>query len=308
MDDVKQERVVDLFRYIPDFLRDLREFREIYMAEEPEVKKMYKEMDLLWTDSFIQEASIKGIKRLESIAGLKPYPEDTLEERRSAVLMQWNQQLPYTMERLRERLTSVVGGSAFRIWMKSAEYMLEIQVIDQTIRVLRILKEMLENMIPANIILDFSGCYPMEVAAPIEYDNTIKIRAEYYPRYNLAYLKLDGHWALDGSKRLNGYDGNVLLDFYPVRLNTSFDLRIDSQTESGSISSCVKVSVQPETRAKGIVWMEVEQKAIAEILTRIKTSVVQKTVMEVSVTTDNRLNGQWALDGARKLNAGRRTV
>lgn len=142
----------------------------------------------------------------------------------------------------------------------------------------------------------------------VEYDNTIKIRTEYYPRYNLAYLKLDGHWALDGSKRLNGYDGNVLLDFYPVQLNASFDLHIDSQTESGSISLRVKASVQPETQIKGIVWMEVEKKAIAETLTHIKTSVVQKTVTEVSVTTDNRLNGQWALNGTRKLNGGRRTV
>ena len=99
-----------------------------------------------------------------------------------------------------------------------------------------------------------------------------------------------------------------MLDFYPVQLNASFDLHIDSQTESGSISLRVKASVQPETQIKGIVWMEVEKKAIAETLTHIKTSVVQKTVTEVSVTTDNRLNGQWALNGTGKLNGGRRTV
>ena len=104
----QQERLADLSRYVPEFLRETVEFRQLWAAQESELKRLYEKMDGLWTDSLIPTATLQGIKRYEAMIGLKPYPGDELEERRAAVFLKWNQQLPYTRLRLRERLELVV--------------------------------------------------------------------------------------------------------------------------------------------------------------------------------------------------------
>ena len=71
-------RVLDLARYVPDFLREVKEFRQLYGAQEGELKRLYEDMDSLWKDSLIPEATKQGIKRYELMLGLKPYPGDTL--------------------------------------------------------------------------------------------------------------------------------------------------------------------------------------------------------------------------------------
>ena len=122
----QSERVVDLAGYVPEFLRDVTEFRQLYGAQEYELKRLYGKMDELWKDSLIPSATIQGIKRFERMIGLKPYPGDTLEERRSAVSLKWNQQLPYTIPRLRERLELAVGEVGYELWVRENAYELEL--------------------------------------------------------------------------------------------------------------------------------------------------------------------------------------
>ncbi|MCI8950029.1 MAG: phage tail protein I, partial [Lachnospiraceae bacterium] len=50
--------------------------------------------------------------------------------------------------------------------------------------------------------------------AAIRYANAIHIRINFYPRFNLPTLYLDGTWMLDGSRHLSGYDGYGAIDLY----------------------------------------------------------------------------------------------
>ena len=45
----------------------------------------------------------------------------------------------------------------------------------------------------------------IQVPVPIEYESKIRFFSDFYPRFNLAVLKLDGTWKLDGGRKLNGY-------------------------------------------------------------------------------------------------------
>ena len=63
----------------------------------------------------------------------------------------------------------------------------------------------------------------------IRYDPAVCFMAEFFPRYNLAYLRLDGSWKLDGTRRLNGYDSASSLDFYPVKIRTGTGASEDVQ-------------------------------------------------------------------------------
>ena len=71
----------------------------------------------------------------------------------------WNQQLPYTLRRLHERLQAVVGPDGYELYLKYLIYELAIAVIDQPYRVLQSLHDMTTQMIPANLYLRFAGKY-----------------------------------------------------------------------------------------------------------------------------------------------------
>ena len=214
----QSERVLDLAGYVPEFLRDVTEFRQLYGAQEYELKRLYGKMDELWKDSLIPSATIQGIKRFERMIGLKPYPGDTLEERRSAVSLKWNQQLPYTIPRLRERLEHAVGEVGYELWVRENAYELELWILDQPYRVLQDLRDMTRQMIPANLVLGFVGKYPGKIVAEVTAGCRMELMADFFARYNREFLYLDGNWWLDGTYLLNGYKEIDGLDLYPARM------------------------------------------------------------------------------------------
>ena len=214
----QSERVLDLAGYVPKFLRDVTVFRQLYGAQEYELKRLYGKMDELWKDSLIPSATIQGIKRFERMMGLKPYPGDTLEERRSAVSLKWNQQLPYTIPRLRERLELAVGPDGYELWVRENAYELELWILDQPYRVLQDLRDMTRQMIPANLVFVFVGKYPGKIFTEIAAGSRMELTADFFARYNREFLYLDGNWRLDGTYLLNGDKEIDGLDLYPARM------------------------------------------------------------------------------------------
>lgn len=213
------ERVIDLVSYYPDYLKNIRELKKICEAEDQELTQLYQKSDQLWADGFIQTATAQGLKRWETLMGMKPYPDDSVEERRTAVLVKWNQHLPYTLKRLQERLNTVVGADGYELAERSAEYKLELSVLNQTLRVLQDIRDMTRMMLPANLLLVFSGRYPHSFSHTLDIGGEIKFRWDFHPRNNREYLVLDGSWVLDGGYFLKGYKDNEKIDFYPAVLH-----------------------------------------------------------------------------------------
>ena len=219
-------RVLDLARYVPDFLQEVKEFRQLYGAQEGELKRLYGDMDSLWKDSLIPEATMQGIKRYELMLGLKPYPGDTLEERRTAVALKWNQQLPYTFPRLKERLEAIVGNDGYVLWVRGKTYELELWIVEQPCRVLQELRDMTRQMIPANLLFIFAGLYPIEIPANTAISGRLELISDFYTRHNREFLYLDGTWDLDGTYLLNGYKEAVGLELYPLELKLRSSLPV----------------------------------------------------------------------------------
>lgn len=212
------ERTVDLMQYYPDYLKEIRELKEIAAANKEEILKLYEGSDSLWKDGFIEDAGYQGIKRWESLLGIKPYPEDSLSERRAAVMGQWNRQLPYTTARLEERLLAVLGEFGYELHIRSRECELELLVTDQMYRVLQHVRGMVREMIPANLLFVFAGKYPVHILVCMQSQSRLKLESSFYPRYNQEYLKLDGGWILDHTYRLNGYKERKSMEFYPASM------------------------------------------------------------------------------------------
>ncbi len=146
----------------------------------------------------------------------------------------------------------------------------------------------------------------IQVPVPIEYENKIRFFSEFYPRFNLAVLKLDGRWKLDGVRKLNGYDSSETLDFYPVAMSVSVPVAVPVQAAlSGSCFKMaaeegVKVEAAQNIGIEAAESVKMEQKLTFQSEAGI--SVLQTTA---SMYKKNLLNGSWKLNGSRKLDGGR---
>lgn len=295
-------REINLEMHYPDFIKDFKEFTHIAFEENQELDTLYDKCADLWNDGFIQTAGSQGIKKWESLLGIKADQKLSIQERRDCVLSEWNNQLPYTEEKLREKLTALLNDD-YILSIVNQEYKLELIIKERTQAVANSIKNTVNRMIPANLITDFFSMYQNNYNVRVQYENAIHFRTGFYPRYNLAFLDLDNTWKLDG-RLLNSYDGDSRLDFYPVSLRIQAPVR--EQVETGQrlkLFSGAREDISLNTEYK----IQTEARASPETAEQftIKTAVKEQSgAGPVRVMNLNVLDNEWTLNDSRKLNGG----
>lgn len=145
---------VSLTEYLPEFLSGFSETKAALKAEEPEFELLWDSAERVLKNQFIETADEYGISRFESIMGILPSAEDSLEVRRARVSSKWLSALPYTLKMLVKKLFVLCGGEDFRVIKKYDGYTVRVVTHLKSYGELLGLKELLEEMIPANIVID----------------------------------------------------------------------------------------------------------------------------------------------------------
>ena len=296
---------VDLMEILPEYFRPLLEFQEIMEAEGEAAEEVERTADRLSDNCFTQtcdEATLAYYERLLQISNIGA----TLEERRRILLLQWNMESLYTLPKLKEFLASAVGEDNYEIKCFYNEYLVKIWISSQTAVMLRNLYNSIFRMTPAHIILEVYGRYLGNYEVPIEYENKIRFFSEFYPRFNLAVLKLDGRWKLDGGRKLNGYDSSETLDFYPVAMSVSVPVAVPVQAALSG--SCFNMAAEENIKAEAalnICTEAAENVRMEQRLTCQSGAEVSVLQAEAFMYKKNLLNGSWKLNGSRKLDGGR---
>ena len=140
-----------LLSYLPPFLQEYRELKEILNAEEPEIDKLIQEIQQIKDNQFILSCNEQGIAKFESILKIVPNPDDNLEGRISRVIARWNDGIPYTYKGLIEKLDILCGVGNYTLNANFDEYELEIIVHLPLSGQSEELEYLLSYMIPANI-------------------------------------------------------------------------------------------------------------------------------------------------------------
>ena len=89
-------RLVNLEKYYPNIMKDIREFQKISEVENAELNELWSSIDAVFKDEFISDITENGATRWEKMLKLYPKVTDTLEIRRSRILFKINSILPYT--------------------------------------------------------------------------------------------------------------------------------------------------------------------------------------------------------------------
>lgn len=141
-----------LIDYLPIFIQNYAEVEAIMNAEQVSVEKTWTSAEDVMNDQFITEATENGVKRWESILGITPKANFTLDERKFLILARLNEQLPYTMESLKTALTALCGADGYTLKIDSDKYVLTVKLALYNEKNIESVGELLDKMIPANLI------------------------------------------------------------------------------------------------------------------------------------------------------------
>lgn len=150
---------VDLLSYWMPVLRNIKEFKEIAKAEEPEIKLLLEACESALNNLYIDTADEAGIAYYEKLLNLTVLSGATLEERRFNLFANWNNSKRYTMGELNTLLTSLCGKDNYFITMDYANYHLDVLVALTSFASIDEVRNLLIKVVPANIVITVSIMY-----------------------------------------------------------------------------------------------------------------------------------------------------
>ncbi len=147
---------MQLYDYLPFFVYNTKEFKELFKILQPKIDSLFIETDKILTDMFVLGCSEYATKRYEKIVGIMPKLTDSLEKRQLDILAIYNEVPPFTYERLYEMLESLLGKDGFKMSLDIPNYYLKIVLKRDKLQFIKQVNDMLERIVPVNIILDYS--------------------------------------------------------------------------------------------------------------------------------------------------------
>lgn len=150
MDD--QRRTVRVERYFPNVLAPAKEFKTLAQMEDDEFAALWNEAWQWFLNTFVNYIDVAGAERWEDMLGIIVPPGSTLADRRAAILLRINTQLPYTLPRLQEMLNAMYGDDMV-IASTNTQYELWLNIDNRVILQTNALRLMLQSIIPANLVI-----------------------------------------------------------------------------------------------------------------------------------------------------------
>lgn len=140
-------------RYFPDCMQGIAEFEQLAQTENLEFDHAWTALDRMLADCFVESADETGVRFWERLTRIPIAASDPISVRKFRILLKINNQLPYTMRWLENKLESVFGTGAFTLGRDLAEHTLYIETDMAYAETLASLYADLRRAVPANLIL-----------------------------------------------------------------------------------------------------------------------------------------------------------
>lgn len=166
-------RKIDPEGFLPEFVREYREIKELLHAEKTELQIMADAADRARDCAFILYCREYEIGRFERMMGVFPAAGDTLEARQARILIRWNEAPPYTFASLKEKLAAICGEDNFAVDIRYDEYRLEIAVTLTRAGQVDELERLLQRIVPANMVITVRNTMTADSSAEIFAGGTV---------------------------------------------------------------------------------------------------------------------------------------
>lgn len=139
-----------LIEYLPYFLRNYYEFKQLCKSGDVEVKNIDKTVDWIFNSAFIADCDETIIAMYEKWLDITPKISETLEQRRNNVRLMWNSTASMTLPQLKIKLEKICGNGNYEITAAEELYnlviFLDIQKVSE-----KTVDELLKIWLPMNI-------------------------------------------------------------------------------------------------------------------------------------------------------------
>lgn len=149
----KITRDVKVERYYPDVLSPAKEMKAIAQAENLEYGLLYDEAWAWFANTFVYDASEKGIARWETMLGIIPLPGESLLDRRREILFRINNRTPYTERTLKQMYDMMYGEDSIFPEVRESLYTLALHLTGDAIWEAKKVKIYARCIVPANLII-----------------------------------------------------------------------------------------------------------------------------------------------------------
>ena len=150
-------REIDLTKYLPPFLVQYKELNKI-LEVESEYLQTVENLNWNLTDNrFILTADETGLSRYESMLGITPQDDDTLDDRRFRIMSKWNVELPYNYMYLYNQLKTLCGDNDFT--MSLADMVLTIRIELSSKKQYQAVSNLLDEVVPCAVLIDLDLLY-----------------------------------------------------------------------------------------------------------------------------------------------------
>ncbi len=216
---MRDEQVTDVLNaQLPEYFRPVVEFQEILKACGYLLQQIETETARMRNNFYIASCDWRTIDYYEKLLGISGAKGLPLEERRSVVLMRYGMRPLYTLPMLKGMLRAAAGADRYSVICLPEECRLTVILKEQDTGKVREIYDTVALLRPAHVQLFFKAEYVGESELTVKTAASVRFRANFYPRFNLPRLCLNGKWKLDGSRRLSGYDTRETMDLYPVSI------------------------------------------------------------------------------------------
>lgn len=145
----------NLIKYLPFFLQDIKEYKEICNSEEIELKNLESKIEEIIRESSAETANGYGLEKYEKILNVTKTTDD-IEERRFKIKSKLTNQLPFNMKWLDNKLKSLVGKENYKITLDAKNYSITIQISHIFPDIATVVNNDLRQQLPANLVIEIN--------------------------------------------------------------------------------------------------------------------------------------------------------
>ncbi len=175
-----------LKKYLPSLYRENKEMEGLMNAEQPIYDEAETDIKFAFSRQFVVTADEKGVEQYEKILGIMPTATDSLEFRKRRVITRLSTTPPYTLNYLKQQLTTIFGAGNFNAWVDYGKRELYVDSFINNISLFFELETFIAKVKPANMIYIYRSLVLPKVG----------VSSRYLAGWGKWNYKLDGTWNL----------------------------------------------------------------------------------------------------------------
>ena len=228
-----------LKKYLPSLYRENKEMEGLMNAEQPIYDEAETDTKFAFSRQFVVTADEKGVEQYEKILGIMPTATDSLEFRKRRVITRLSTTPPYTLNYLKQQLTTIFGAGNFNAGVDYGKRELYVDSFINNISLFFELETFIAKVKPANMIYIYRSLVLPKVGVSSRYlagwgkwnyrlDGTWNLGAEPFYSDDTTEewnYRLDGTWNLGAKPFATYYLGEIKMNnqssITPFTLNYS---------------------------------------------------------------------------------------